>query len=174
MKRNVPFLSMTLIFLVLANLLFSAKQQTAKKPGPAPAAIPVAVRVFDGKQLVTGLALKDFEILEDGIPRPVEALYFVDKNAIERREAGPDSQPDVNRKFYLLFQLFEYHPKLAEAIKYLFDKEIVAGDSLEIQTPMKKLQTFSRGLRQQIQRGPGRGDDEHRQEGHRPGKPGLQ
>jgi hypothetical protein len=137
MKRNVPFLSMTLIFLVLANLLFSAKQQTAEKPGPAAAAIPVAVRVFDGKQPVTGLALKDFEILEDGIPRPVEALYFVDKNAIERREADQDERPDVNRKFYLLFQLFEYHPKLTEAIRYLFDQELLPGDSLEIQTPMR-------------------------------------
>jgi hypothetical protein len=137
MKKNVPFLSMTLIFLVLTNLLFSAKQQTAEKPGPGAASIPVAVRVFDGKQLVTSLTLQDFEVLENGIPRPVEALYLIDKNAIERREAGQNRQPDVTRKFYLLFQLFEYHPKLAEAIRYLFDQELLPGDSLEIQTPMR-------------------------------------
>ena len=127
---------MTLIFLVLTNLLFSATQQAVEKPGPG-ASIPIAVRVFDGKQFVSSLGLQDFEVLEDGILRPVEALYLVDKNAIERREAGQDRQPDVSRKFYLLFQLFEYHPKLAEAIRYLFDQELVPGDSLEIQTPMK-------------------------------------
>lgn len=137
MKKNIPVLIMTLIFLSLSNRLSPANQQQAEKPALRAAAIPVAVRVFDGKQLVTGLALKDFEILEEGIPRPVEALYFVDKNAIERREAGQDLQPDVGRKFYLLFQLFEYHPKLAEAIRYLFDQELLPGDSLEIQTPMK-------------------------------------
>jgi hypothetical protein len=128
---------MTLILLSLMNHLFPANQQQTEKPGLQPAAIPVAVRVFDGKQLVTDLALKDFEILENGIPRPVEALYFVDKNAIERRESDRDYRPDVSRKFYFLFQLFEYHPKLAEAIQYLFNQELLAGDSLEIQTPMR-------------------------------------
>jgi len=137
MKKNIPVLIMTLIFLSLMNRLSPANQQQAEKPGLRPAPIPVAVRVFDGKQLVTGLALKDFEILEDGIPRPVEALFFVDKNAIERQENDRDYRPDVSRKFYFLFQLFEYHPKLAEAIQYLFNQELLAGDSLEIQTPMR-------------------------------------
>jgi hypothetical protein len=137
MKKNIPVLIMTLIFLSLMNRLSPANQQQAEKPGLRPAPIPVAVRVFDGKQLVTGLALKDFEILEDGIPRPVEALFFVDKNAIERQENDRDYRPDVSRRFYFLFQLFEYHPKLAEAIQYLFNQELLAGDSLEIQTPMR-------------------------------------
>jgi len=137
MKKNIPLLIMTLIFLSPMNGLSPANQQQAEKPELRPAAIPVAVRVFDGKQLVTDLALKDFEILEDGNPRPVEALFFVDKNAIERRETGRDYQPDVSRKFYFLFQLFEYHPKLAEAIQYLFNQELLAGDSLEIQTPVR-------------------------------------
>lgn len=128
---------MTLIFLLLANFLLSAKQQTAEKPGPGDTSIPVAVRVFAGKQFVTSLGIKDFEILENGIPRPVEALYFIDKNSIERREASQDRQPDVTRKFYLLFQLFEYHPKLAEAIQYLFNNELLTGDILEIQTPVR-------------------------------------
>ncbi len=137
MKKNIPVLIMTLIFLSLMNRLSPANQQQAEKPGLRPAAIPVAVRVFDGKQLVTDLALKDFEILENGIPRPVEALYFVDKNAIQRQETDRDYQPDVSRKFYFLFHLFEYHPKLPEAILYLFDQELLAGDSLEIQTPVR-------------------------------------
>jgi hypothetical protein len=137
MKKNIPLFIMSLIFLSLMTHLFPANQQQAEKPGLLPVAIPVVVRVFDGKQLVTGLALNDFEILENGIPRPVEALYFVDKNAIERREGERDYKPDVSRKFYFLFQLFEYHPKLAEAIQYLFNQELLPGDSLQIQTPMK-------------------------------------
>lgn len=136
MKKNILVLIMTLVFLSLMNRLSPPNQQQAEKPGFQAAPIPVAVRVFDGKQLVTGLTLNDFEILEDGIPRPVEALFFVDKNAIERQETDRDYRPDVSRKFYFLFQLFEYHPKLAEAIQYLFNQELLAGDSLEIQTPM--------------------------------------
>jgi len=137
MRKNILVLIMTLILLSLANRLSPVNQQEADKPRLGPAAIPVSVRVFDGKQLVADLALKDFEILEDGKPRPVEALYFVDKNAIVRQEPNQDEWPDVSRKFYLLFQLFEYHPKLAEAIGYLFDRELLPGDSLEIQTPMR-------------------------------------
>ena len=137
MKKNIPVFIMTLIFLSLTNRLSPESRQQTENPPLRAGLIPVVVRVFDGKKPVTGLALKDFEILENGIPRPVESLFFVDKNAIERREAGQDERPDVNRKFYLLFQLFEYHPKLAEAIRYLFDQELLPGDSLEIQTPMK-------------------------------------
>jgi hypothetical protein len=137
MKKKILVLITTLVFLSLANRLSPAKQQQPEKPRLGDAAIPVSVRVFDGKELVTGLALKDFEILEDGIPRPVQALFFVHKNTIERQEADQEGQPDVSRKFYLLFQLFEYHPKLDEAIGYLFDKELLPGDSLEIQTPMR-------------------------------------
>jgi len=137
MKKNIPVFILSMIFLSLTNRLSSESRQQTENPPLRSGLIPVAVRVFNGKQPVTGLKLQDFEVLEDGIPRPVESLYFVDKNAIERREAGQDERPDVNRKFYLLFQLFEYHPKLAEAIRYLFDQELLPGDSLEIQTPMK-------------------------------------
>ena len=137
MKKNIPVFILTLIFLSLTNRLSLANRQQTENPPLRAGLIPVAVRVFDGKQPVTSLRLQDFEVLENGIPRPVEALYLVDKNAIERREAAQDFQPDVTRKFYFLFQLFEYHPKLAEAIRYLFDQELLPGDSLEIQTPSR-------------------------------------
>ncbi len=146
MRKHVLFLVTPLIFLGLATLQYSAEQQTAEKPGPGPGLIPVAVRVLDGNKFVDSLTLRDFEVLENGIPRPIEALYLVDKNAVVKLETGLDSQPDVSRKFYLLFQLFEYHPKLAEAIRYLFDQELLPGDSLEIQTPIRNYKLSATAL----------------------------
>jgi len=137
MNKSVAALGFVLAAGLLAAGVSSGGRPQAEKAGPGSGLVPVAVRVFDGKKLVTDLSAGDFEILEDGIPRPVEALYFVDKNAAEKRSGEAGQGPDVHRRFYLLFQLFEYHPKLAEAIRYFFDRELLAGDSLEIQTPMK-------------------------------------
>ena len=149
MKKNSLVFTLVVIVWGLTTGLSPAGQERTEKPGARADLVPVAVRVFDGKQLVTGLALEDFEILEDGIPRPVEAFYFVDKNAVARREAGQDVQPDVNRRFYLLFQLFEYHPKLAEAIQLSLRqgtrRRRFPGDP----DADEDLQAFAGGLRQQ-------------------------
>jgi len=64
-------------------------------------------------------------------------LYRVGKNAITRRDGNKDFLPFVGRRFTLLFQLFEYHPKIADAVRALFTEELRPGDSLEIQTPVR-------------------------------------
>jgi VWFA-related protein len=102
-----------------------------------PLVISVPVRVFDGGRFVDDLTIADFELGETGVPQKIEALYLVNKNAVERREGEQEFSPIVARRFTLLFQLFEYHPKLAEAIRYLFNEELRPGDTLEIQTPVR-------------------------------------
>lgn len=98
-------------------------------------AVPLVVRVFEGGRFVADLGIKDFAVSENGSPRPVEALYRIARNSILRREGDRDFLPFTGRRFYLLFQLFEYHPKIAEAVRALFDAGLLPGDTLEIQTP---------------------------------------
>jgi hypothetical protein len=110
---------------------------TGTRQGPA-ARIPISVRVTDGGgAFVSDLTLKDFEILEAGSSFEPEALFLVRKNAIERQEGAADVRPDVSRTIVLLFQLNEHHNKIPEALDFFFKEEILPGDTLEIQTPMK-------------------------------------
>ena len=106
-------------------------------PNSGRGAIAVAVRVFDGGRFVGDLALRDFELSANGVSQTVETLYRVGKNAIARRDGDKDFLPFVGRRFTLLFQLFEYHPKIADAVRALFTVDLRPGDSLEIQTPVR-------------------------------------
>jgi len=114
-----------------------------------PGIVRVPARVFEGDKFVAGLKIGDFEVLEDGVPQKVRALYLVDKDAIERSEGEVGFLPFVGRRFTLMFQLFEYHPKLAEAIRYFVETEMRSGDLLEIQTPMKNYQLSAQSLAEQ-------------------------
>lgn len=107
-------------------------------PGAPPARrILVPVRVFDGKQFIGGLNLADFELLENGVPQTIQALYEVRKDRIEWTEPATVEPLDVHRKFFLILQLSEYEPKVRKAIDHLLTTEIRTGDSLEIQTPVR-------------------------------------
>lgn len=71
---------------VLSVLAFVLSPALAQEKASAP--VNVAVRVFDGGQFIDGLALKDFELLENGVPQRIDALFKVDKNAVTRQEGG--------------------------------------------------------------------------------------
>jgi hypothetical protein len=98
--------------------------------------VPVVVRVFEGNRFVPDLSLKDFAIEESDLPVSAEALFLVRKSTIERREGRADVQPDLSRRIVLLFQLTEYDNKIPGALEFLFLKELLPSDTLEIQTPM--------------------------------------
>jgi hypothetical protein len=131
MSRMKKTLAVAAVLIAWAGIPASLSPQ---EPAAAPEA--VAVRVWDGDRFVSDLGLQDFEFSENGLPQPIEALYLINKNAVERRDGGRDFQPDVSRKFYFIFQMFEYNPKLAEAVLYFFENVFQPGDSLEVQTPM--------------------------------------
>lgn len=113
--------------------------------------IAVPVRVFDGNRFVDNLKIEDFELFENGILQKIEALYFLDKSRVTRAEEFKTFTPPVSRHFFLLFQMTEYNPKLAEAFDYFFEEVILPEDQLTIMTPMKNyslpkgaLKTYSR------------------------------
>ncbi|MBU4494181.1 MAG: hypothetical protein KJ874_02660 [Acidobacteria bacterium] len=47
--------------------------------------VQVPVRVFSGNDFVSDLSIEDFEILKDGVPQKVEALYLVKGGDIDRK-----------------------------------------------------------------------------------------
>jgi len=99
--------------------------------------IAVPTRVFDGDQFVANLTIEDFELFEDGVAQKIEALYLTNKTKIEKSEELKSFFPGVSRHYFLLFQLTEYHPKLSEAIDYLFNDILLPEDTLTIMTPVK-------------------------------------
>jgi hypothetical protein len=105
-----------------------------------PGVVRVPVRVFEGNRFVDGLKMADFEVLENGLARPIRNFYAVDRDTVLRPEGDTGFLPFVGRRFTLMFQLFEYQPKLAEAIRFVVEKELRPADTLEIQTPMKNYQ----------------------------------
>ena len=48
--------------------------------------IEVPVRVFRGDSFVQDLSIDDFEVLENGIPQKIEAVYLINKRNVERSE----------------------------------------------------------------------------------------
>jgi len=100
--------------------------------------IEVPVRVFDGDRFVGDLTIEDFEILENGEPQKITACYLIKKTKIEREEKKePSPSPVVSRNFILMFDIWEYFPKIEKAIDLFFEEVILKGDSLFVLTPVK-------------------------------------
>jgi len=110
--------------------------------------IEVPVRVFKGNAFIDNLTIDDFEIYEEDVPQTVEAVYFIRKNEIKRKEitdVGAEKEeeaeqrftPDPSRTFVLMFEIVEYLPKIGEVLDHFFESVIRPGDSLIVATPMK-------------------------------------
>ena len=108
--------------------------------------IEVPVRVFQGDAFVDSLTIKDFEVLEDGVPQTLEAVYLVNKRSIERSEEKRRFTPDTERNFYLFFEISDYSAKLGEAVEYFVQNVLFPGDVLTIVTPVKTYRMRSSAL----------------------------
>jgi VWFA-related protein len=105
--------------------------------------VEVPVRVFAGDKFADYLKLNDFEVLEDGVPQKIDALYLVRKTAVERKDVPAVEPkvgeivnlPDTSRYFYLIFSLADYDQKIPEALSYFFKSVLRSGDHLFIITP---------------------------------------
>ena len=123
---------------VMAGLAFGscgtlAASQDAKLPSPRE--VEVRVHVARAGRFVDDLKLGEFSLLEDGITVPLDALALVKDGTVVRRE-GPETVPArVPRSFTLLFQVVDWDPGLAGAVKHLFGSLIKPGDSLSLITP---------------------------------------
>lgn len=99
--------------------------------------IEVPVRVFQGGLFVNDLNISDFEVLENGVPQKIEAVYLVNKSSVERSEESRRFSPNTERNFYLFFEMNQYTPLLGDAIRRFIQHEIYPNDNLWIVTPVK-------------------------------------
>ncbi len=121
----------SVLFLSLALLSQQIKEQAIVIN------IEVPVRVFSGKTFVENLTIDDFEVLENGVPQNIEAVYFVKKRSVERSQEKKRFSPKTARSFFLFFELSKYDPKIGDAIRYFVHNVLAPGDDLSFVTSMK-------------------------------------
>ena len=131
MKRTLLTLA------VLGVALFAYPQQQPLQHVTGVTNVEVPVRVYDGDKFVDSLNLRDFEVLENGVPQQVAAVYLVKKTAVLRRELNAPVEPNTHRTFYLYFELYEYVPRLREAVDFFVKNVVGYQDDLVVVTPMK-------------------------------------
>lgn len=146
MKRFFP----TLAVVLLAGLALA--QQLAEEAFVINIEVPV--RVFKGSRFIDDLTINDFEITENGKPQKLEAVYYIKKRSVERRDEVQRFVPQTNRSFYLFFEISEYTAKLGQSLDYFVQNVIMPGDSLTVVSPMKtyrlKPRAFEARSRQEI------------------------
>lgn len=138
MKKSI----FILLFCVMGLALFS--QQVSEQSVVINVEVPV--RVFDKNIFVDSLTIDDFELLENGVPQRVEAVYLVKKRSIERSEEKRRFSPETARSFFLFFEMSEYDPKLGDALSYFIENAISPEDELTIATPMKTYRLRGKAL----------------------------
>jgi len=106
-KGNIMRKSIPILSLLLLSTLLPGQQQFDITVRN----VSVPVRVFDGDRFVDNLTLDDFEVLED--------------------------MPYAGRSFYFIFQLYENHPRIIEALEYFFTNIYLPEDQLVVMTPLK-------------------------------------
>jgi hypothetical protein len=109
--------------------------------------IEVPVRVYDGNKFVADLNIDDFEVLEDGVPQKIEAVYLINKMDVERSEEKKRFTPETHRNFYLFFEISEYDPRIEQAVDYFIQKVVLPSDNLVIVTPLKTYRMKSKAFR---------------------------
>ena len=99
--------------------------------------IEVPVRVYKGETFTEDLSIDDFEVLEDGVPQKIEAVYLINKRNVERSEEKRRFTPETHRNFYLFFEITGYDPRIEQGIEYFIQNVLVPSDNLVIVTPLK-------------------------------------
>ena len=99
--------------------------------------IEVPVRVYKSGRFVDNLTIDDFEILENGVPQKIEAVYLIKKRAIERKQEKKRFAPHISRNYFLFFEISYYTPRIGDAVEYFIHKVVIPGDNLIIVSPMK-------------------------------------
>lgn len=108
--------------------------------------IEVPVRVFQNGDFIETLTIDDFEILEEGVPQKIEAVYLVKNRTVERSEEKKRFVPSTERFFFLFFEISEYTSQIGDAIDYFHENVLSPGDNLVIVTPMNTYRLRDRVL----------------------------
>ncbi len=130
-----------------AGILPLAGQQVREERTVVNVGVPV--RVFQGDAFVPDLGLKDFEVLEDGVPQKLEAVYLVHGTAVERREETSRFAPSTQRHFYLFFEITDLTPQLSRALEYFIENVLAPGDTVSVVTPVRTYRMRLKALEMQ-------------------------
>ncbi|RLE01627.1 MAG: hypothetical protein DRI99_07060 [Candidatus Aminicenantes bacterium] len=133
MKQSLKIIISSLLLILIASPLSSQRPSHRVSVFN----IEVPLRVFRGDKFIDNLTKDDFELYDNGIKQKIEALYLIRKTTIDKQEGSTAFHPRVARHFVLFFEVHEYLPKLAEAVKFFFEKVFQPGDSLIVITPLK-------------------------------------
>ncbi len=117
--------------------------------------IEVPVRVFKSGRFVDDLTIKDFQLLEDGVPQKIEAVYLVRQDTVTRGEDRKQKfRPQTARTFFLFFEVSEWDARLGESVDYFCNSVLLPRDRLIAVTPVKtyrlKEEGFTRKSREEI------------------------
>jgi VWFA-related protein len=103
--------------------------------------VEVPVRVFDGDRFVDNLTIGDFELLENGQPQKIVAIYRVQKTRIQNEESAVPAAgkpvPKTKRTIVMEFELLDPAPKIDDAMDYFFNEVLEPDDNLTIVTPQQ-------------------------------------
>ena len=135
MKKRI---SLAAVAILAAAPFFAAAASQDAQHQVSVVNIEIPVRVFQGDAFVDSLGFKDFEVLDNGVPQTIEAIYLVRKTEIARTEGKKGNAPQVSRQFVLFFEMNEYMPEIDATLNLFFDKVYIAGDSLMIVTPVNR------------------------------------
>jgi VWFA-related protein len=130
-----------LVFLLTISLLYQQDQYEVVVRN-----VEVPVRVFSGDTFIDDLTRDDFEVLEDGVPQEILAMYMINKADIVKREETRNFMPFTPRIFYLAFNMTDYDPKIGDAVDYFFKEVLQPQDSLTVITPEKPYVLSSKAL----------------------------
>ena len=130
-----------IIFLLTISLLYQQDQYEVLVRN-----VEVPVRVFSGDTFIDDLTRDDFEVLEDGVPQEILAMYMINKADIVKREETRNFMPFTPRIFYLAFNMTDYDSKIGDATDYFFKEVLQPQDSLTVITPEKPYVLSSKAL----------------------------
>lgn len=127
MKNRKPYLCyffLAFVFLTLPLLLSGGTGKIANNR------FPLTVRVYDGKQPVTGLKAGDFRLTVNGVPT-------AQLKSIEKNTAMSDRPEFLGRNFVLSFNITMYSEPLQEMVTYFVSDILSPNDTLFLVTPLK-------------------------------------
>ena len=65
---------------------------------------------------------------------------------MKKEEARKVFAPETSRNFVLLFEIYEYFPKIEKTIEYFFNNVFLPGDTLKVITPVKAYEFNTKSL----------------------------
>ncbi|MBC7360715.1 MAG: hypothetical protein H5U06_00270 [Candidatus Aminicenantes bacterium] len=125
-----------LLILVVPGIIYPQQTSNNQQAG-AEYSASVMVRVLKQHNFISNLTVDDFEVLEDGLPRKIEAIYLVDKLNLTRIFEEKRYPISLNKNYFILVQASDYDKKLGEAIDHLINNYFLPGDTLTLITPIK-------------------------------------